>query len=287
MKAALRRTGWQPYSVKVGDTYYAFNRLDPLGMTTGLAADIAEVVGQLDEPDAGEIAAAGVLAIMSNLVSKTYLSGIAAVTEFLSGGPAGLTVSSAEQYIGRTLASFVPFSGALGTIERTIDPTMREAANVVDAIRARVPGFSDDLPPRRNLWGEPIVLQGGLGPDIASPIYTSTETSSAVDAEIVANRVPIQMPSRVIGDVELTPQEYDRLVVLAGEPAKAALETVIKSDAYQHATTGPEGGRATVIRNVVNQFREAARAQVVLEFPELRATVHARATDKARALIPQ
>ena len=80
MKALLRTTGWQPYSIKVGDKYYAYNRLDPLGMTIGLAADMTEIIGQKDEYDAQQIAVAASLAVAQNLSSKTYLSSF---TEFL------------------------------------------------------------------------------------------------------------------------------------------------------------------------------------------------------------
>ena len=39
LKSHLYNQGWQPYSVKIGDKYYAYGRLEPLGMMMGLAAD--------------------------------------------------------------------------------------------------------------------------------------------------------------------------------------------------------------------------------------------------------
>ena len=36
MRNIMRATGWQPYSIKVGDKYYAYNRLDPVGALLGL-----------------------------------------------------------------------------------------------------------------------------------------------------------------------------------------------------------------------------------------------------------
>ena len=32
-RQAMERGGWQPYSIKVGDRYFAYNRLDPIGMS--------------------------------------------------------------------------------------------------------------------------------------------------------------------------------------------------------------------------------------------------------------
>jgi hypothetical protein len=311
MKAALRRTGWQPYSLKIGDRYLSYQRLDPVGMTLGLAADIAEVMGQVSDPDTTDLAAAGVLAAASNLTSKTYLSGFADLAEIFGGsGPIELTQANAERYLARLAASFVPFSAAVATAERAIDPTLREtrggertgimaAANrVVQQIRSRVPGYSDELPPRRNLWGDAIVLQGGLGPDIMSPIYSTVETDSPIDREIIAHDVPIRMPSRVINGVELMPKEYDDFIRLAGNDlkdpstglgARDTLNAIVTgdhplSDAYRAATDGPDGGKAVIIREQINLFRALAREQVQQDHPGLRAAITAHQSEAARAL---
>jgi hypothetical protein len=273
LRAALRNTGWQPYSIKIGDTYYAYNRLDPLGMTIGLAADTAEILGQTPEAERDSVAAAMVMAVAKNVVSKTYLSGIADLMEVFSDpdryGP---------MYLQRYAGTLIPTGVA--QVERAVDPTLRDARSMLDQIRSRTPGYSDSLPPRRNLWGEPIVLSGGLGPDIVSPIYTSTEKSSPVDEEIVRNQVSVAMPARVISGVELSPAEYSRYVELAGVPAKAKLEALVSgkdpmSAAYSRASEGPDGGKALTIRSIVNAYREQAKAQMQIEFPELRDAIEA------------
>lgn len=45
----LRETGWQPYSIRVGDTYYAYNRFEPVGILFGLAADWADIYKYADK----------------------------------------------------------------------------------------------------------------------------------------------------------------------------------------------------------------------------------------------
>ena len=39
----MRADGWQPYSIRIGDTYYSYQRLDPLAMTLGTPAGVAAV----------------------------------------------------------------------------------------------------------------------------------------------------------------------------------------------------------------------------------------------------
>jgi len=148
------------------------------------------------------------------------------------------------------------------------------------------------LPPRRNMWGEPTVLEGGLGIDFISPIYTTTETYDFVSKQMSDNEMNIDMPSMKLGqypyDIELDGEQYDKLILLAGKeiylPYKDPdtrqskgdknlhdfLKSVMMTDIYQEATDGPQGGKTMMIRNIVNVFNEAARQELKNEYPELR-----------------
>jgi len=284
---ALRRQGWQPNSIKVGDKYYSYNRLDPLGMFLGLTAEITEVMKYAEDEDRDSLATAITIAVAKNVTSKTYLRGLADTMNVLSDPD-----RYAERYFQRMGASFMPMTSLTAQIERTVDPTLRAAYDLMDEIKARTPGLSDSLPPRRNLYGEPIVLQGGLGWDFVSPIYSSTRKFDYVDNEIVENEVNVTMPRRSIGtgnfSIELNADEYDRYVVLAGKELKMPytnlktgstkdlnlhkyLQGIMAGDMYQDASPGPDGGRAMLITTVVNAFRDGARATLLNENEALKA----------------
>lgn len=259
----LRRTGWQPYSIKIGDTYYAYNRLDPVAMFLGLAADYTDIAGQADELDVEELAAAIGIAFSKNVMNKTWLTGIADVMAAMEDPD-----RFGNRYLSRQAGSVVP--NVLAQTNRTFfDPTLREVDSMMDAIKSRIPGYSKELPPRRDLWGEPIVLGGGLGPDIISPLYMSKEKDSPVDREMIEHGVEVSMPTRSIKGAELTPEEYSKLVELAGRPAKKALEEIIKSSSYKRGTDGADGSKAETIKRVVSAYRQAARAQMMKDSPDL------------------
>ena len=285
---ALRRQGWQPYSMKVGDKYYSFNRTDPIGMFLGLSADLTEVMKYAeDDQDALDLATAATISMAKNLTSRTYLQGLSDVMNVLSDPD-----RYAERFFQRQAASFTPMTSLVANIEREFDPTIRATYSLIDEITARTPGLSDSLPPRRNLYGEPIVLQGGLGIDFISPIYSSTKKFDFVDNEIFENEVNVSMPRRSIGtgnfSIELNADEYDRYVVLAGKELKIPytnmktgktkdlnlhkhLLAMMASDMYQDASGGPDGGRAMLITTIVNIFRDGARATLLSENKELKA----------------
>lgn len=284
---AMRRQGWQPYSVKINGEYHSFNRLDPLGMFLGLSADVTEVMKHAeDDQDSTDLAVAATLALAKNLTSRTYLSGVSDMLNVISDPD-----RYAEGFFRRQAASFTPMTSLVANIEREFDPTIRAAYDVIDQVKSRTPGFSDELPPRRNLWGEPLVLEGGLGWDFVSPIYSSTQKFDFVNNEMINNEMDVSMPRRRIGSgnfsLELNGDEYDRYVVLAGKEVKLPyqnpktgkttklglhdyLKNVMISDIYTNASEGPDGGRTLLVRTAVNAFRDVARAELFKEFPALK-----------------
>ncbi len=144
-----------------------------------------------------------------------------------------------------------------------IDPTLRDADGILQAMKARIPGYSADLPARLNMWGEEIVLEGGLGPDIMSPIYISHGKESPVSQEIFDQQLSMSMPSRSLKGVRMSSQEYHDFVKLANSTGiRDALESIIQGADYERLTDGPEGQKATVLRSMINQSRSFARATI-------------------------
>lgn len=275
MKSTLRMSGWQPYSIKVGDTYYAYNRLDPLGALLGIAADTTEIIGQVDEATADELGVAVVLSVVQNMASKTYMSGLFEAINAISESSVDPEADNYRlaRYFQRLGGSLVP--SGIAAVERQVDPTVRAANGYLDTIKARIPGYSDDLPPRRNIFGQPIVLQGGIGPDIMSPVYTSKVVKDSVIDEIVMQEVPLSMPKRVINDNELSPQQYDRLILLtSGQDLRAFRNVDLKSRFSQVFSTSSYNRlsadqKQERIKEVLRDYKEAARDQLMQEYPEL------------------
>jgi hypothetical protein len=287
MRAAWMRK-YKPYSIRIGSKWYAYNRIEPLGMVLGIAADASTIMSQVGELDASTLAKAVSIAFAKNVSSKTWLRSLSEVVN---------AVSDPDRYGGRwvqNLAGTIIPTG-VAQINRTyFDPVLREARSIVDGIKARIPGYSNDLPPRRNLWGEPIVLGGGLGPDIVSPIYTEDVKDDPVDNAILDNKVEISMPARSIDGVELTPHEYSRYVELAGNKAKGPdglglkdkLDRIINTSQFKGATDGPDGGKALLIKKYVQAYRGIARAQLAKEIPALAEQLERAKKERAQALRP-
>lgn len=292
LKQAQRRQGIQPYSIKIGDRYYAYNRMDPLGLMMGMAADVAEVSMLAETPEAEKLALAGALAFGKNMANKTWASGVFDMIKAVDD-PDRYGTSFITNFAG----SFVP--AFVRNVESTIDPIPRETrsptgdgvedftARMVNDVRSRIPGLSESLPPRRNLWGEPIDTSSGLGSafDFLSPIYSSLRKPDAVDAYILENRIKTSMPSRQVQGVPLNAEEYDRYVQLSGETAKRMLDQMFAAGAHRTWTPGPEGSGANAILGAINTAKEQARAQLMGESPRMRDAILTKRLDDQRKLL--
>lgn len=250
----LMANGWQPYSIKIGDQYYSYRRLDPFAMTFGTAADLATMGDGMTEKQREKGAALWTASVVANLASRTWLSGVTDALEALQD-PERYSGNFIKRLVG---SATVPTGSA--QIARTIDPTMRETPDIASYMSSRMPGQSDQLLPKRDVWGQPIVSEGGVGPDILSPIWTSTDRNDPITSEALRVGATVSKPQR--GD--LAPEQYDRLQEVAGSTARQWIGQLIASPEYQVLDTESQ---ADEIGDLMTKARKAAKANVLTGEP--------------------
>lgn len=303
-REALLRTGWQPYSVKVGDRWFAYNRMDPIGGTLGLAAGFAEVAINADweavEPaDFDEAFVGAIAAIAGNLMSKTYLTGISDFFEAMADPR-----RYGEGYAKKLAGSLVP--AGVAEAARQADPHLRDANTMLDAIKRRTPGLSQDLPLARDVFGRPISFQSGLGQiyDIFSPIYSRRENPEPIDREVIDQGFGISKPGKaqIFQGVDLGryPHAYSRFLELSGNElkdpawglgAKDLLNQIVAgkhvlSRVYEIRSDGPGGGKEIYIQRIMSRYRNLAKRQLLEEFPEVRREVEAAEENRRQLRMP-
>lgn len=300
-RAALLRTGWQPYSMKIGDSYYSFSRLDPWGFTLGLAADAVEIAhntdwNKNDTRSAEDIGYAVAQSLFNVVMSKTYMRGL---SDFAQASTDKSGASLKHFFENLAVSGTVGMIPGSQPIERLIDPELREADGVLESIKAKTPGISDSMPLRRDLWGRPKSYESGLGwaYDAFSPIYYRRENPEPIDQEILRQGMTIPDPPHTQSfngipvDLDRHPGAYSRFMELSGNElkhpawgmgAKDFLNATVEgrsplSQVYRQRTDGPDGGKEAWVKDQLSWYRKAARAQLVDEFPTLRAEVDERA----------
>lgn len=295
--------GIQPYSVKIGDTYYAYNRVDPLGMLLGIAADTVNLMQHPDQFSVMQYITAASSVFSQNLASKSYLTSVWGLITALDDAHQGKP-KAMEAYLAKVGRGFIPFSSLLAQSNKAMfDQTAHELTGFADMLFGSMPGYSQTLPPRRNLLtGNPIVYEGGMGPDIASPLYEMTDKHDPVADEIVNLRWDgFKHPPKRYNGVDLTSEQYDRLMVImtqelggAGNLMRDRMEKEIKSPAYQSSSSGgvnsvtgvfDPGSKQFRLNAIFGAYKNGAYQQLMREDPELFSKVIGGKKERANNLL--
>ena len=289
-RAALKATGWQPYSIKIGDKYVSYNRLDPIATPLGIMADFSEfnkVNAPKSDSDAENGMSAFLVAMTYNLTDKSYLRGLNNL----------MNVARDPETYGPKL--FQDIAGGImpNTINKLQDTEskiiLRESRSIADAVMRRTPVLSEMLPPQRSFIGEPIYRDNPLGLlSAVSPVYISSIKNDVVDKELSELKHGFAMPpSKINGIADLDMREftnesgqqaYDRFLELSGtieingSTLRQSLAKMMKSSEYKSIpkdnlqdTLGTNSPRIAAINRMVKAYRNRAQQEVFAEYPEL------------------
>lgn len=223
----LYADGWKPYSVKVGDRYYSYKRLDPFATTLGTAADLATLPEGMTDKQREDGATLLIASIMGNLASKTWLTGVSDIVSALHEPE-----RYADNLVQRLVGSLLVPNLVAGTA-RTVDPVYRETDGMAEALQARIPGAREGLLPQRDIWGEPITNAGSIGPDFLSPVWVSDRLRDPVNNALLEIDYAPGMPKKEVGGRELSPVEYDRYVEAAGKLSHDRLTALVTGPGWR------------------------------------------------------
>jgi hypothetical protein len=233
-RRAAMAAGWQPYSIKINGKWYAYNRVQPVGTLMGMAANVAEVWDYMTEEESDKIPKMLATAFGDAITSQTFLQGITNVVEALSD-PTRFVPTMAKQSAG----SLVP--NIIGQPTGLLDDQARYTDSMLDAIKSRIPGMREKLYPKIDVWGQPIPGReylGGILPSSVSEISTDPVRLEAarlgVNAPSAPKKVHVGRGTGKLGDVELTPEQRDVFLRVAGDTTYQIMSPLVGSEAWAH-----------------------------------------------------
>jgi len=178
------------------------------------------------------------------------------------------------------------YSSAVAGIERFLDPNSSDVSAAgldlpmgvkgfyegLKKYQSRVPGMSDNVPVRLNLWGDPVQVGQGNAYELVLPTRISPGQFSPVDNALVQMGSPIGMPNRKVDGVELNADQYNSLITIYGKEfgAKQQLEAVIASPGFSIMTLDAQQSK---VRQVHDTLMEAARKTLVSRDTELQGKI--------------
>lgn len=246
----------QPNALKLGGQTYSMNALSPMGNLLGMGGGVQQLRGQVKpEQYPAAIAALG----GQTLVNQTFLQG-------LSGALNALTdpARSAGTWANSAAAGVVP--SIIGATAKAIDPTMRQSNGALDAMQAKIPGLSQGLLPKVDVFGQNRTNNDGslIGRtnQLWNPFTPREIKQNPVIDEIQrldqsGSQVSASLPGKQISvggfKVSLTPEEYTQLEQQTGGQINDVLGKIISQPQYQQAS---DYDKANVINKIIQAIRQ-------------------------------
>lgn len=248
MARALRQRdpGWQPYSVKIGDKWVSYDALGTVGKLMGAISDVRELSQHVGTDEAVRWGHSLAAMTKEYFTPKQIMEDLPELIGDLYKISQDGKEADVASFLSKHAVKALPLSGASRQMRQLVDPLARETRDAEDpwntlsnAVKNITPGWSRELPPMRNMFGEIVKNPQYLGSDVISPFMVSAADTDPISAELQrlglwntkfaeppAGQVPlnISMPERSIAitiptnlgggrvSMKLSPFEYDLYV---------------------------------------------------------------------------
>lgn len=270
---AFYKAGNQPYALKVGDTWVSFERLGPVGIFLGMAADVYSLNDRenyfYDEDRENSWFNNQMLAILRNFTSKTFLSGLGDLVDILDTKPGSLDKTLGNILVNTT----VPYSGFVRYVRNNTDPVVRAAESFGDKYKDLIPFLSDTLPARINhVTGEPLYKRGYV-------LNEAVNDSVLEELHKLGGNIIGAPSKKSVSGVDLNMEQLERLkyhegtVKIGGKTKYERLKSLMESESYNqagYALQGFQGKREKAVNKITQKYRARAVKELLKEYPELK-----------------
>lgn len=258
----FKMLGIPDYSIKIGDTWYDYSRMDPLGMTIGLVADVKTAfdMSEHDEQIRERIWSLVTMSVMNNMVNKTYMKNVSDTINMINDP----VRYKPEDFGANLISTFLPYSSAITQYNNSQDPYYREAKTVEEYIRKKLSPQS--LPPKLDVFGDPIKRT----PKLLMAIENNEVTDDEVLREIYrvgANIGESNQYLEIEGErIDLDIREHNEFKKLIGATGvKDEIKELINSPLYQSIEDFEV--KASLIKRLYSRAKEQAKYEFIESKP--------------------
>jgi len=259
------------YSIRLGDKWYQFNRLEPFGMWLGIVADLktaAKYSHSGDEEDyTFGLGQAALASFMNNVTGKTFMTSFKDfqdLSDSMATGRQSTVKRGVAQFAAGQFGKLVPqlFKGAAAGLEGDGERYAQEAWTLLDVMAARSSVFNSDLRDKHDALGRPIPRDSGLS-ILANPFSVSQHSDDPVDKEMFRLGFQIQPMQKSLGGgaFELTAAEYSTMTGLVADTGiHETLTALVTSEAWAGLN---DHLKMALMKQQITESRAAARMMLL------------------------
>lgn len=254
-----RDQGISPFSIKIGDTWIPYQRIEPIATAFGLAADLKRALDEYSSdpnPDKkfyGDLITDVMIGLKYHILSKSFMEGFSLVLE----GVTDLTRVD-ERIANQLLRPLTP--AIVNEAARLYDPLERQATTPLEKLQQRIPGLREQLPPEYGLYGGPrqtnkVQAFTGFG-------IISESERSPLQVELSKLNYTNGRVGKKIKGLDMSNEQIARYRQLSAERVTPALEALIKTPSWSKLS---DPRKRYVLDQVVTDMKRKASKQMFAE----------------------
>lgn len=276
--------GKQPWSVKLGGKtnketgeveggkWVSYRRVEPFNTVLASSATSYDNIKNAKDDDTRMKIFGNIVSdLKNNLIDSSYFQGLQQVFNRHQ------KIETAPQRIG---ASFVPYSSFWRSMNRAYekatlgDVKLREKGTWLGALAHVIPGLSDKMPAKLNIWGDEIVIPGSILQHWL-PYKWSKETQDPVEIELerintslkdsptglkVYPGQPMQTIKYEGKKIKLSDKVYRDHLIDLGRELRSTYEKAMRSSSYQIRTSEQ---KAKILNKRTSKVRRKIRSKLL------------------------
>lgn len=236
IRQALISTGWQPYSVKIGDTYVSYRRNPQAFVSLGTAADIAEAMKENPgRTNLSKRMLSGLHKTVALGTDITFLNSLSSMYRLIEG----------QENLAQT-ASYEVVPAGVRYAAHIIDSRVTDPRNAAQQFEAQIPFLSEKVPSKIDVTGQPeTLLKKNLGGFNPFSISTAKDNAALLEQmRLQANTptIPHVTGHRTGGfgthapRINITPDEQKILSVQDEQINNQRINAFIRNPGYRQLT---------------------------------------------------
>ena len=220
-----RLTGQSPLTLRVGDQSYSLAPFAFMIPGIVIGAALAEA-SKDDDVEIPSLALSAAKTMGRTIADLPMLSGVENAQKLLQFDPKAM---------GKEVASFIPFSSAIASAGRAMDPVVkRKPETFGEAIKERLPVLRESVAPDVGPLGEVLTRERSVGSVInvlANPFRPApVRTGALYDALQQLEAYPTSAQRRKAGETKETQARYVERRQIEGPQEQALLEALLAGD---------------------------------------------------------
>lgn len=241
----LFNSGWNPFSVKIGDRYFSYRGLEPISSFMAQAVKIAELSNKGNKEPPSEMVNDFIFSAVRNFVQVPFLSGLNDLMKAIFDPE-----REGERFLARFTSGLVPTG--IAALSRQIDPTIRTTEGIGQAIQAKIPFASERLPAKIGTFGEEIKRTG----------FGELKAGEPLANKLVELGLDISIPTKKLGSEKMTPIQFEEFSKKSGKEIKRRLSMVISDKEFLNI---PIEDQQEIIDLLVNKTRKEFRGELSIK----------------------